>query len=231
MRALAEGTGIPTERVWETSLLSDEGYIFLYRQYGTTEWVLPTVNVDGHVSKGLAYCPLCLQSDVDPYYRKSWRYAFNPVCPTHRVFLRQGCPECGNPHYYFGVSGHKIGGSPIQTCMHCSADIGKVPINTHGAALIDRALQIQEQLHRGIATDSFDVPGYGYVRALLQPHNDQSQQLICQLSEVIGSGNPTHLLNATFDLNKIYCKKAHRSHNPLIGRVCHCPQIYLYITI
>lgn len=165
MQALATGTGVPIERVRETSLLSDEGYVFLYRQYGTTEWILPTVNVDGHVSKGLAYCPQCLKTDTDPYYRKSWRYAFNPVCPVHRVFLRQGCPNCGKPHYYFGIAAQSTGGSPIKTCMHCGADISDTESSSNHPGLIEATLQIQEKLNRGIATDSFDIPGYGSVHA------------------------------------------------------------------
>lgn len=166
MQALATGTGVPIERVQETSLLSDEGYVFLYRQYGTTEWVLPTVNVDGHVSKGLAYCPQCLKTDADPYYRKSWRYAFNPVCPVHQVFLRQGCPECGKPHYYFGVTEHSSGSSPIKTCMNCGTDISDIEGGSDHPELIEATLQIQERINQGIAKDSFDVAGYGPVPAL-----------------------------------------------------------------
>lgn len=166
MQVLSTGTGASLERVRETSLLSDEGYVFLYRQYGTTEWVLPTVNVDGHVSKGLAYCPQCLQAEADPYYRKSWRYAFNPVCPIHRVFLRQGCPECGKPHYFFRVTDHSTGRSPIKTCMHCDADISEAEGIPDNLALIEATLQIQEKINQGVATDSFDVPSYGSVHAL-----------------------------------------------------------------
>jgi len=166
MQALAAGTGVPIERVRETSLLSDEGYVFLYRQYGTTEWVLPTVNVDGHVSKGLAYCPQCLQTDADPYYRKSWRYAFNPVCPIHRVFLRQGCPECSKPHSFFGVGEHSNGASLIKTCMHCGTDISDNESGSDNPELIEATLRIQERLNLGIASDSFEVPGYGPVHVL-----------------------------------------------------------------
>lgn len=178
IQALATGTGVPIERVLETSLLSDEGYIFLYRQYGTTEWVLPTVNVDGHVSKGLAYCPLCLKTDTTPYYRKSWRYAFNPVCPVHRVFLRQGCPKCGKPHNYFEVSGQLVG-SPVKTCMHCDADISNTEGNSDHPELIEATMLIQEKLNRGIAMNSFDVLGYESVRTL--PFLRVLHALICTL--------------------------------------------------
>lgn len=166
MQVLAEGAGVPIEHVWDASLVSDEGYVFLYRQYGTTEWVLPTVNVDGHISKGLAYCPLCLKADPEPYYRKSWRYAFNSVCPIHRAFLRQGCPECCSPHFYFGVAGQPIGDDPIKTCMRCGADISDTQDNTHHTVIIEETLHIQKRLNRGITTDSFDIPGYGSIRAL-----------------------------------------------------------------
>lgn len=168
MQALADGTGVPLEQVWETSLLSEEGYVFSYRAYGTTEWISPTAAINGSDGKGMAYCPQCLGSDVDPYYRKTWRFIFNPVCPSHRTFLQHGCPQCGKPYNFFYASAsHPTMANPIVTCRWCNADV------SHGqsqqdSSLTDHVLRIQEKLNAGIAQGSFTVPQIGAIRA--QPY-------------------------------------------------------------
>lgn len=165
MQALADGTGVPIERVWETSLLADEGYVFSYRAYGTAEWISPTAAISGAEGKGMAYCPQCLGSDVDPYYRKTWRFIFNPVCPSHRTFLQHGCPQCGKPYNFFYASAsHPFMANPIVTCRWCGADICHSP-SQQDSTLIDHVLRVQEQLNAGIAQDSFRVPNYGHVHA------------------------------------------------------------------
>lgn len=169
MQVLADGTGVPIERAWETSLLSDEGYVFSYRPYGTTEWILPTVAVDGIGGKGMAYCPQCLASDAEPYYRKSWRYVFSPVCPTHRAFLRHGCPSCGKPYnFFYDSSAQSTMANPMATCRWCGADMRHVPPSQDNSALIDGVLAIQVEINAGIARDLFTVDGYGHVHA--QPY-------------------------------------------------------------
>lgn len=169
MQALADGTGVPIERVWEMSLLSEEGYVFNRRSYGTTEWILPTAAVDGVDGNGMVYCPQCLSSDDEPYYRKSWRFTFNPVCPTHRAFLRRGCPSCGKPYnYFYATSAQPSMATPIATCRWCGADVCHAPAAQDNSALIKRALAIQEEINSGIARDSFTVFGHDYIHA--QPY-------------------------------------------------------------
>lgn len=169
MQALADGAGVPIERVLETSLLSEEGYVFNHRSYGTTEWVLPTAAVDGVDGNGMAYCPLCLGSDVEPYYRKSWRFAFNPVCPTHRTFLRHGCPTCGKPYnYFYAASTQPSMANLIITCRWCGADMRHAPADQDNSALIDHVLAIQGKINSGIGSDSFAVIGHDFIHA--QPY-------------------------------------------------------------
>ena len=166
METLAQGTGVSVDRIWEASLLSDSGYVFDFRPVGTTEWILPTASVDGESGNGLSYCPLCLAED--PYYRRSWRFAFNPACPEHRVFLRHNCPDCGKPYnYYYGVTERMVGASPIISCRWCGADLRKAPSARGELELIDEVLKIQNHLNEGIARDSFPIPDYGHVHARL----------------------------------------------------------------
>lgn len=168
MQVLADGAGVPIERVWETSLLSEEGYVFSHRSYGTTEWISPTAAVNGIKGNGMVYCPQCLDSDAEPYYRKDWRFVFNPVCPTHRAFLRYGCQSCDKPYNFFYASSTLPSmANSIITCRWCDADIRHAP-GDQDSTLIGRALQIQSEINAGISRDSFTVSGYAHVHA--QPY-------------------------------------------------------------
>lgn len=46
---------------------------------------------------GSMFCPLCLATDPDPYFRLAWRCAFSTVCPKHHSLLTDRCPQCGQP--------------------------------------------------------------------------------------------------------------------------------------
>lgn len=169
MQALADGAGVPIEQVWKTSLLSEEGYVFSQRAFGTTGWISPTAAVKGIKARGMAYCPQCLDSDVEPYYRKDWRFVFNPVCLTHRTFLRHGCPTCGKPYNFFYASSTQASmANSITACRWCGTDMRQTSTPQNNSALIERVLAIQGEINEGIAHDSFTIPGYGYVHA--QPY-------------------------------------------------------------
>lgn len=42
----------------------------------------------------LKYCPVCLQEDKVPYFRKTWRVVFYNICHKHKCQLYEHCPEC-----------------------------------------------------------------------------------------------------------------------------------------
>lgn len=169
MRALADGAGVPIKRAWETSLLSEEGYVFSQRAFGTTEWISPTAAVNGIKGNGMAYCPQCLDSDVEPYFRKNWRFVFNPACTTHRTFLRHGCPSCGKPYNFFYASSTQPNmANSIITCRWCHADMRHAPIRQDNSALIGHVLHIQSEINASISRDSFTVSGHGHAHA--QPY-------------------------------------------------------------
>ena len=164
MANLSLGTGISIDRIWEASLLSDSGYVFDFRPAGTTEWIFPTASADGESGNGLTYCPLCLEDD--PYYRRSWRFAFNPACAKHRVFLMRDCPSCRKPYnYYYGITEIPAGAPLIVTCRWCGADLRNAVPNPADSRLIDGALRVQEFLNDGIAQDSFSIPDFRHVHA------------------------------------------------------------------
>ena len=43
----------------------------------------------------LQYCPCCLATDPQPYFRRSWRFAVAAVCARHRCRLHDACWRCG----------------------------------------------------------------------------------------------------------------------------------------
>jgi hypothetical protein len=163
---LAEGTGQPQETVLKSTLADDEGYVFLNRSYGMNHWIFPTTIFKKMAHNGLAYCPECLATDAEPYYRKSWRYAFNPVCPVHRRFLKQACPCCKAPFVYFATATIP-NDRTMHYCLNCGYWLGDWPAELdEQRQTIDRLIDIQALLANGIARNAFTLPNYGTAPAI-----------------------------------------------------------------
>jgi hypothetical protein len=64
----------------------------------------------------LQYCPHCLRTDIDPYFRRWWRLAFITVCPKHRRCLLDRCEACGAV-----INFHRLPGDAeaITLCHSC----------------------------------------------------------------------------------------------------------------
>jgi len=45
----------------------------------------------------LSYCPVCLRTDQQPYFRRQWRFNFNTVCAAHGCLLHNACEKCAAP--------------------------------------------------------------------------------------------------------------------------------------
>ncbi|HEY3326136.1 MAG TPA: TniQ family protein [Novimethylophilus sp.] len=165
IKRLAEGTGQPQEIVREATLVEDEGYVYLNRHHGMNHWIFPTTTFEKMAHHGLAYCPECLAADAEPYYRKSWRYAFNPVCPVHRRFLKQACPGCEAPFIYFAmdmIPHDRI----MHHCLQCGHWLGDWPAESADPRLIDCLFNIQASLAAGIARNTFELPNCGSIPAI-----------------------------------------------------------------
>ena len=166
IQKLAAGTGQSQETVRKSTLVDDEGYAYLNRGYGMNHWIFPTTVFEKMTHNGLAYCPECLATDAEPYYRKSWRYAFNPVCTVHRRFLKQGCPACEAPFIYF-ASDTVPNDRTMHYCLQCGHWLGDWPAESAEQPLtIEHLIDIQALLTAGIARNTFDLPNYGTVSAI-----------------------------------------------------------------
>lgn len=72
---------------------------------------------------GLQYCPSCLRTDINPYYRIQWRFVWHTGCERHRCSLLDRCWNCGAPlelHRLIAEDGH------VAVCATCKADLRTV---------------------------------------------------------------------------------------------------------
>jgi len=130
---LCNRTGTPISVAQSTSLKGLNGKLFnQFKATGTLPWVL-TMGMyhRKRAAYGQQYCPLCLGSDIVPYYRVSWRLAFMTFCPEHLVLLSDRCPECAAPiNFHRGEMGK--GGldeaHEMTMCHECMADLRTTPV-------------------------------------------------------------------------------------------------------
>lgn len=108
-------------------------------------WVIPQGSRNRERSVGMRFCPECLK-DGTPYFRKSWRLAWNHSCPKHKLLLMNQCPKCGLP-----ISPHKASQDQTDICIcpRCQFDLRTA--NTIQAS--DEALSAQEILSHSINED------------------------------------------------------------------------------
>jgi len=127
---LSDRTGATIDQVMNTTLQSYQGIIYhRHRASGTLSWIQ---SLKLHHRKfegfGLQFCPICLAADKEPYFRKSWRVAFNTVCSTHQCMLHDRCPHCGQ-----GVAFHRndmrhakyIATVSLKECHNCGFDVSE----------------------------------------------------------------------------------------------------------
>lgn len=103
INALAARSGMPSERIAQTTLRSFEASAFeRFNEVGATRWILP-LGVFHRTRRGYGqqFCPLCLDEDEEPYLRRIWRLGLSTVCSRHGVLLQDRCFACGHqlmPH-------------------------------------------------------------------------------------------------------------------------------------
>ena len=132
---LSSKTGASYQQAFKTTLQSYQAIIYHRpRQSGSLTWIQ---SLKLHHRKfegfGLQFCPMCLASDPDPYFRKSWRIAFNTTCPIHQCMLNDRCPHCGH-----GAAFHRsdmkhaeyIAAVSLLECHYCGFDLSQAPVRS-----------------------------------------------------------------------------------------------------
>jgi hypothetical protein len=93
---LASKTGSSPVSVFAATLASYEGWLFDKARKCHLPWALPRyLNICPPRPFGLQFCPWCLASDNEPYFRRQWRLAFMVLCPLHETLLLDHCKRCG----------------------------------------------------------------------------------------------------------------------------------------
>ena len=133
LNKLAQVTGTPIERVYETTLKSYDGILFEKTNLsGTTRWVLSLgIQHRKRHAFGLQYCPKCLAEDKKPYFRRIWRLALITTCTKHGVVLLDRCPHCKSPimPHRVGIHGHQYvpHKSRLIYCCNCNKNLTRTP--------------------------------------------------------------------------------------------------------
>lgn len=140
IQVLADKTNISFERAIDTTFRTYEGKIFeSFQKLGMINWILPIRrNITTWANHGQQYCPQCLITDENPYFRRRWRLSFSVVCPEHRILLLDSCYKCGGPVTYHEsefINGVFSIESPITRCPRCGADYREGPQQGSSAAL------------------------------------------------------------------------------------------------
>ena len=150
IEVFAKRAVLPTEIVFGTTLRSFEGVLFgALAENGPARWVLHVGQAGTHRRwSGLQYCAQCLADDREPYFRLTWRLAFNVWCQHHRILLRDSCAACeGLVVIHRDRVGARTGGrgSPLVYCSFCGHD-RRVGPQVAAAAQDDAALALQLQM-------------------------------------------------------------------------------------
>lgn len=172
---LSTRTGTPPEIAYGTTLRAYEGLLYPhFKLSGALQWILTLQMYHRkYEGFGLQYCPLCLREGPEPYFRKSWRVAFNTVCIKHQCMLRDRCPNCGA-----GVAFHRrdIGrtdaaaADSLAGCHQCGFDLGEAgaePITSYDMQASDWLGTLCGQLTLGNSIQPvLDLDSFGVMRQL-----------------------------------------------------------------
>lgn len=131
---LADMTGKNPDDLLALTLAPFEGILYQHHNpNGNTRWIMPLgVYHRTRRGYGLQFCPLCLATDAEPYFRRSWRLAFATVCERHGVLMHDRCHRCGAPVAFFRRElGHREERQfdPMAKCHACDSDL------SHASAL------------------------------------------------------------------------------------------------
>lgn len=155
---LAESTNSPRRRVFETTLAAYEGSLFeSFARNGPLPWIMPIVKVGrDRRGFGMQFCPQCLSTDETPYYRRYWRLSCAVICPVHKCYLYDCCPECGAPVTFHQADyGNKASPyvSAMTLCKKCGLDRKEVPpVLVGGDEHSIRLLGFQGGVYKAIKT-------------------------------------------------------------------------------
>lgn len=157
---LAQKTGVSIQRAWRTTLPAYEGVVFeKLTEKGRTSWLLPLgIWHRRHLRFGQQFCPACLATDYEPYFRRTWRLAFITCCVRHTRALLDRCPKCEAPVNFFY---NKAGRENLALCSTCDFDLRRSPPDRVAPSVYE--IRSQRSLQRVIERGWSPIGEYGPV--------------------------------------------------------------------
>lgn len=122
LKKLAWKSGYTYEQIYNLTLRSYIGALLpLFNPSGCNKYFTYLKN-RGRANKlyGQRYCPLCLQEDENPYFKKQWRLKAVVQCEKHNLQLQDRCPQCKQP-----ISPYKFNKSHFgfTICWSCGSKL------------------------------------------------------------------------------------------------------------
>lgn len=165
LAVLAQKTATALPHVVATTYNAYEGQLFArFKPNGVTPWLL--FNAMQRACRrlpALQYCPQCLRTDVDPYFRRHWRLGFITLCSVHRLQLRDRCPACRAPVNFHCLS---YEAQTLAVCHQCRFDLrlANLPV-IEDNPVPQRLVAFQTFLLQALATSGCQLPVHGVVPA------------------------------------------------------------------
>lgn len=128
LKAMAHSTGTPLHLARKTTLHKFEDWLYPeYRLSGLLNWIIPLqIYHRKRLGYGLQFCPKCLSSNVEPYFRLSWRLALYTYCPEHKISTYDCCPNCHSPVVFHRQEQGKpteFRSNVLSKCWQCQFDL------------------------------------------------------------------------------------------------------------
>jgi hypothetical protein len=151
---LSTKTSTPLGRVFAATLASYEGWLFNKPRQCHLPWALPRyLNISPHRPSGLQFCPWCLASDKEPYFRRQWRLGLLVLCPLHRTLLLDRCQSCGMAVCYERQTTQDGTRWLLTQCYKCRTDLREFVAHRYrrpvDSAELEFAVFLQTALQRG----------------------------------------------------------------------------------
>lgn len=119
--SLSASSGVEASTFKNSFLRRDAEAIAGYQleRTGTWPWILTLGSRNRRRTAGMQCCPKCFLESKEPYFRRTWRFAWHTSCPHHDVCLIDRCPRCNSlvmPHKLLAQDMH------LGKCSNCKAD-------------------------------------------------------------------------------------------------------------